>query len=341
MKKITLFILSLFCFGISISQSYKVNCVGFYNLENLFDTINDPFINDEDFLPEGSYAWGAKKYKNKINNMALVISKIATEVSPDGLALLGVSEVENRGVLEDLVADEQIKNRDYKIIHYDSPDHRGIDVGLLYQEKYFKPTNSIAYKLTFADKPDYTTRDQLLVSGELDGEMVHIIVAHWPSRRGGQTASEPRRIDAAILGRKIIDSLFIVDPTAKIILMGDLNDDPVNKSVKDHINATGKLKKVKDGKFFNTMYAHYKSGNGTLAWNDAWNLFDQVLISQSLCSKDASSYVYHKSVVYNQDWLKQKEGRFKGYPHRTHAGGQYLNGYSDHFPVYIVLKKKV
>lgn len=329
-------------FNLSFGQdAYKVACIGFYNLENLFDTENDPAINDEDFLPTGSYTWDSTKYANKIHNMAKVIQDLATDVSPDGVALLGVAEVENKKVLEDLVADEQIAARDYNIIHFDSPDHRGIDVGLLYQEKYFKPTNSVAYPLIFEDNLDYTTRDQLVVSGDFDGEKVHIIVAHWPSRRGGQKASEPRRVDAAILGRKIIDSLLNVDASAKIILMGDLNDDPVNVSVKEYIKAKSKISKVKNDEMYNTMYDHFKSGNGTLAWNDAWNLFDQIIISKSLLSQDASTYVFHKAVVYNKPYLLQKDGRFKGYPLRTHAGGNYLNGYSDHFPVYIILKKKV
>lgn len=321
-------------------KAYQVVCVGFYNLENLFDVYDDPNKNDEDFLPTGSYGWDSTKYSNKLNNLSDVISDLGTAVSPDGLAVLGVSEIENRAVLEDLVAMPKIKDRDYKIVHYDSPDKRGIDVGLLYQEKYFKLKNSASYQLKFIDD-DYPTRDQLIVSGELNGEDVNIIVGHWPSRRGGQKASAPKRNQAAQLARHIIDSLLTSDPGAKIILMGDLNDDPVNESVTDYIRAKGKIKKMKDGDMYNTMYDHYKSGNGTLAWNDAWNLFDQVIISKSLTSTDASSFVFHKAVVYNKEYLKQKSGRFKGYPLRTHAGGLYLNGYSDHFPVYIVLKKEV
>ena len=333
---------SLLTFSVTNAYSqkqYKIACVGFYNLENLFDTEDDPKIKDEEYTPDGSKNWDSTKYANKLENMSMVISKLGTEVTPDGMAVLGVSEIENRKVLEDLVAHKNLNARNYKIVHYDSPDHRGIDVGLLYNEKYFTVTNSVAYELKFADAPDYTTRDQLLVSGKLDGEPMHFIVAHWPSRRGGQVASEPRRIDAARLGRRIIDSLLIVDPTAKIVLMGDLNDDPVNASVKEYIKAKSKVGKVKEGDMFNTMYDHFKQGNGTLAWRDAWNLFDQLIISKSMTSSDASTYVYHKSVVYNKDFLKQKDGRYAGYPHRTHAAGQYLNGYSDHFPVYLILKK--
>jgi hypothetical protein len=322
-------------------QQYKVACVGFYNLENLFDTEDDPAIRDEEYTPEGSKNWDSTKYANKLQNMSKVISVLGTDVSPDGMAVLGVSEIENKRVLEDLVAHENLRDRNYKIVHYDSPDRRGVDVGLLYSEKYFKVSNSVSYELNFPDFPDYKTRDQLLVSGELDGEKLHFIVTHWPSRRGGASASEPRRIDAAKLGRRIIDSLLALDPNAKIVLMGDLNDDPIDASVKEYLRAKAKKAKVKDGDMFNAMYRHFKKGNGTLAWNDAWNLFDQLVISKSLISEDAANYVYHKSVVFNKDFLRQKEGRFAGYPHRTHAGGQYLNGYSDHFPVFLVLKKAV
>ena len=320
---------------------YKVSCIGFYNLENLFDTVDDPDKRDEDFTAEGSYAWGNEKYQNKLENMAHVIADLGTDISPDGMAVLGVCEVENRKVLEDLVAEEKLKDRNYKIIHEESPDRRGIDVGLLYQEKYFQPTNFKSHELRFPDDPDYFTRDQLVVSGMMDGEKISVIVAHWPSRSGGQAKSEPRRIQAAQLGRKIIDSLLTEDPNAKIILMGDLNDDPVNKSVTDYIRAKSKIKKMKKGDMYNTMHAKFKQGGGTLAYRDSWNLFDQLIISQSLCSEDCSSYVFHQSYVYDKPYLKQKEGRYRGYPKRTHAGGKYLNGYSDHFPVFMVLKKAV
>jgi len=322
-------------------KQYKVACVGFYNLENLFDTVDDPNKRDEDFTPDGSYSWGDEKYKNKLKNMAHVIEDMGKEISPDGMAILGVCEVENRKVLEDLVQEQKIKGRDYQIIHEESPDRRGIDVGLLYQAKYFTPTNFKSYELKFPDNPDYFTRDQLVVSGTMDEDRINIIVAHWPSRSGGQAKSEPRRIQAAQLGRKIIDSLLAVDPSSKIILMGDLNDDPVNKSVKNYIRAKAKVKKMKDGDMYNTMYDKYKQGDCTLAYRDAWNLFDQLIISEGLTGNDCSSFVFHKSYVYNKPYLRQKEGLYKGYPKRTHAGGKYLNGYSDHFPVYLVLKKEV
>jgi hypothetical protein len=313
--------------------------MAFYNLENLFDYKDDTTIWDEEYMPDGKKAWDSTKYETKLNHMARVIAQIGTKYTPDGPAVLGVCEVENKGVLEDLVEDPQIKKRNYKIVHFDSPDRRGIDVGLLYQEKYFKFKHAEKYPVKFAGSPDKRTRDQLVVSGIMDGEEVNVIVAHWPSRSGGSAASQPRRIDAAKVGRRIVDSLLMVSPAAKIIYMGDLNDDPTNVSVTDYLKAKGKQKKMEKGDLFNTMWEHAKAGTGSLAYRDAWNLFDQIIISKGLMSGDESKYVFHKSVVFWQNFMLNPEGRYKGYPLRTHAAGAYQNGYSDHFPTFIILKK--
>ncbi len=320
-------------------KSYKVACVGFYNLENLFDYEDDTTIWDEEYMPNGAKAWDSTKYKTKLNHMAKVISKIGTKYTPDGPAVLGVCEVENKRVLDDLVKEPQISKRDYKIVHFDSPDRRGIDVGLLYQEKYFKFKNAEKYAVHFEGSPDKKTRDQLVVSGTMDGEEVNIIVAHWPSRSGGSAASQPRRIDAAKVGRRIVDSLLLDNPAAKIIYMGDLNDDPTNISVTEYLRGIGKKKKLTEGDLWNTMWAHAKAGTGSLAYRDVWNLFDQIIVSQELLSEDESKYVFHKSVVFWENFMLNPDGNYKGYPLRTHAGGAYQNGYSDHFPTYIILKK--
>jgi len=323
-------------------KQYQVSCVGFYNVENLFDIYDDPTIRDEEYTPEGRNNWDQKKYDEKLKNLSKVIADMGTDVSPDGCVILGVCEVENKKVLTDLVATEKLKDRNYKIVHFDSPDKRGIDVGLLYQEKYFKVTNSASYEVKFSNGSNYPTRDQLVVTGILNGEEVSVLVAHWPSRRGGSSASEPNRIDAARVGRHIVDSLYAINPNAKILYMGDLNDDPVNKSVKDVMNAKGKVSKVKTKMFFNPMWAPFKQGNGTLAYNDAWNLFDQILVSKGfLNDKDYSSLSYYKMSVYRKPFLFQHGGRYDGYPYRTRAGGKYLGGYSDHLPVFITLIKEV
>ena len=323
-------------------KQYQVSNVGFYNLENLFDIYDDTLIRDEDFLPEGRMTWTQEKYDSKLINLSKIIADMGTDVNPDGCAILGVSEIENRKVLEDLVATEKLKDRDYKIVHFDSPDKRGIDVGLLYQEKYFKVTHTASYEVIFSNGSGYPTRDQLVVSGLLNGEAVTVLVAHWPSRRGGAERSEPNRVDAAKVGRHIVDSLYAINPNAKILYMGDFNDDPIDKSVEKYMCAKGKLSKVKEKMFFNPMWKPFKAGNGTLAYNDAWNLFDQILVSKGfLNNTDYSSLSYYKMNVYRKPFMFQHGGRYDGYPLRTHAGGKYLNGYSDHLPVYITLIKEV
>ncbi|MCD4698587.1 MAG: endonuclease/exonuclease/phosphatase family protein [Bacteroidales bacterium] len=346
MKNTVINILLLFA-GISfLSQyveaqsktSYDVVCIGFYNLENLFDTINDVSLrNNEEFTPESAKQWTHARYHEKLGNMAFVISKIATDITPDGPALLGVSEIENRGVLEDLVKEDAIKDMNYAIVHYDSPDRRGVDVGLLYQPKYFTVTNSRSHRLTMETDTSFRSRDQLVVTGLVDGEEISVIVGHWPSRSGGEKRSRPKRNAAGLLCRHIVDSLLAINANAKIIVMGDLNDDPVNPSVKEHLRAKGKEKDLEEGDLFNPMFKLYKDGIGSLAYRDAWNMFDQVIVSQGLLGEDKSGFKYYKAKVYNKNFLKQKEGAYAGYPWRTFAGGRYIGGYSDHFPVYVFL----
>ena len=236
-KHLILFTLFFLYAVVAIAQDDKpvmVTCVGFYNLENLFDYEDDTLIRDEEYLPDGEKAWDSTKYHTKLEHMARVISEIGTKFTPHGAAVLGVCEIENKRVLEDLVQEPKIKDRNYQIVHFNSPDRRGIDVGLLYQERYFKLKKAVKYPLIF-DDPDHKTRDQLVVTGEMHGEDITFIVCHWPSRWGGQKASEPSRIAAAKLGRHIIDSLQTADPNAKVILMGDLNDDPVNVSMTEYM----------------------------------------------------------------------------------------------------------
>lgn len=323
-------------------KEYLVTGIGFYNLENLFDTLIDPDPNkilQEDFTPKGQKKWTAEHYQEKLVNMAKVISELGTEVTPDGLAVLGVCEVENKSVLEDLVKVKSIKERGYKVVHYDSQDKRGIDVGLLYNPKYFKVISSKNFSLRSVDTTFYS-RDQLLVTGLLNGEKIHVIVAHWPSRRGGEKRSKPRRASAAKLGRMIVDSLQANDPNAKVFYMGDLNDDPTDESVKKHLRAQGKKENMKKGDLFNPWESYYKKGIGTLAYRDTWNLFDQIMVSKSLLGKNYASLKLYKSKIFSKPYLKNSEGRYKGYPFRTYSFGAYIGGYSDHFPVYMFLIKE-
>ncbi len=337
---ITTLFLSLHLFA--QKGEFKIAAIGFYNLENLFDTIDSPTTNDADFLPGGRLHWNSEKYWSKQGNLAKVISQLGTERTPDGLALLGVCEIENRSVLEDLVAQPLLKSRNYQIVHYESPDERGIDVGLLYQPKYFTVTGSKSIPVYLFEKDsarDYT-RDVLYVSGQFDGEPLHVLVNHWPSRSGGESASAWRRAEAARMCRQVVDSLTALDPNAKIIVMGDLNDDPNNKSLTQVLRAVRSTDKMKAGEMYNPMYDLFMTGEGTLAYRDAWNLFDQMVLSRGLVWKKAGGWQFFKPVVFRRPWLFQEEGAFRGYPLRTFVGDIFLNGYSDHLPVYTLLIKK-
>ncbi|MBG42841.1 MAG: endonuclease [Aequorivita sp.] len=340
------FAITLLTFTASFGQNekqYKVNTIAFYNVENLFDYEDDPITFDDDRTPDGKDHWTQEIYEAKLANMAKVISEIGEDVTGTSPAIIGVSEIENRRVLEDLLNQEPLVKKDYGIVHFDSPDRRGIDVALLYQKKLFTPTNYKAYELVIYDDQDRNkriyTRDQLLVSGMLDGEKIHVIVNHWPSRSGGEARSRPKRIKAAELNKQIMDSLFSEDPYAKIITMGDLNDDPTNESVKDILKAKNDRENMKIKELYNPMEDMFKQGLGTLAYRDGWNLFDQIIISTELAKKDYSSYRFYKAGIFNKSYLATPRGQYKGYPFRSFVNG-YTGGYSDHFPVFIYLIKE-
>ena len=326
------------------SKTYKVNTIAFYNLENLFDTENDPITFDDDRTPEGKDHWTKEIYQDKLKNMAKVIAEIGADVSGTTPAIIGVCEVENRTVLEDLVNQKPLIKKDYGIIHFNSPDRRGIDVALLYKKKLFTPTSYKAKELLIYDDNDKSkrvfTRDQLIVSGILDGDKINLIVNHWPSRRGGEKRSRSKRIKAAKLNRQIIDSLFSEDPYAKIITMGDFNDDPTSPSIKKYLKAQQKKEGLSIKELYNPMEDIAKKGLGSLAYRDNWNLFDQIIISTELTKKEFSSYRFYKAGIYNKTYLVNAHGRYKGYPYRSYAEGRYTGGYSDHFPVYIYLIKE-
>ena len=324
-------------------KEYKIHAVAFYNLENFFDTEDDPITFDDDRTPKGKDHWTQEVYADKVKNMARVISEIGMDFTKNSPTVIGVAEVENRKVLEDLANENSLKAKDYGIVHFDSPDRRGIDVALLYQKKLFKVKSSKKHTLLLYDQDTNTriyTRDQLLVSGYLDGNLIHIIVNHWPSRRGGEARSRYKREKAATLNKKIIDSLFAINPYAKIITMGDLNDNPNNTSVKKILDAKSSKKEVVIKGLYNPMARLAKKGMGSLAWQDRWSLFDQIIVSKSLLDKEYSSYRYYKAGIYNAAYLITPNGTYKGYPFRSFSNGSYTEGYSDHFPVYITLIKQ-
>lgn len=322
----------------------QVSGIAFYNLENLFDTIpNNPLGRDVEFTPSGSRQWNSQKYWEKINNLGRAISNFTTNVTPNGPAIIGVSEIENRSVLEDLVANEHLAKWGLKVVHHDSPDKRGVDVGLLYNPKQFHVENVTNHTLT---EIGFATRDQMCVVGSLRGQRIAVIVNHWPSRLGGQEQSSPNREAAARLCLAISDSLWRIDPNIGVIIMGDLNDDPHDKSCREVLGAKPKIKDAAEHGFYNPFWALLDKGIGTLAYKSSWNLFDQIIVSGNLCEAgpmkdDNSKWHFWRAQVWNLDFLKDTEGSRQGYPLRTYASGSYLHGYSDHFPTEIFLRRTV
>lgn len=357
-----LFVLSSIIEANAQQKKYNVHTVAFYNFENLFDTINNPNF-DEEWTPKGLQRWTSEKYNQKLENLSKVLMQIGTNDKQKGApTLIGCSEIENRGVLEDLVKQPNIINDDYGIVHFDSPDKRGIDVGLLYQKKHFKPTSFINIPLiiyrgnnnekekeTEEDKLDndkivFTTdnrvytRDILLVTGFLDGEEINVMVNHWPSRSGGEKKSSPFREAAGRLARKVMDSIYKINPNSKIILMGDLNDGAYNKSVKVGVGARLKKSEVQQFGVYNPFEQMAKDGNASLFYRDSGDIFDQIMVSETLIKEDLSTFQYWKAGIYNKPFMIEKFGRYAGYPLR-HSANEI--GYSDHFPVYIYLVKEV
>lgn len=345
MKKGFIISLLLVCNSVVFAQKkdYKPIIVGFYNLENLFDTLDNPNINDDEFTPNGPRNYNGKIYFDKLEKLSTVISQMGVEINVDGPAVLGVAEIENDTVLHDLVKQKLIEKRNYKIIWYDSKDARGIDVGLLYNPKYFKVENSnkLFVQLPTGSKDAYYTRDILWVKGQLDGETVHIYVNHWPSRSGGEKRSAPGRNAAAQVCKNHIDSIAKIEPNAKVIVMGDLNDDPTNESVAKILGAKGKQDEVQKGGLFNPWVEMYKKGIGTLAYQDAWGLFDQILISYPWLNKNQNGLFFYQQHIFFREYLVENQGRYKGYPMRTWDGNSYRGGYSDHLPTYLVFLKEI
>ncbi len=325
------------------SKTYTLRTIAFYNLENLFDTQNDTLTFDEEHTPEGSYHWTPELYQKKIGNMTRVLSQIGQDVSKTSPDIIGLCELENKRVLEDLIAHPSLRDKDYGIVHFDSPDMRGIDVALLYKKASFLPSSFKSHRLLLFDDlgERIYTRDQLVVGGTMDQEEVHFIVNHWPSRRGGATKSQPNRIKAALLNKRIIDSIQELDPDAKVIAMGDLNDDPIDDSLKSILKTKGEIQQLDSTSLYNPMEKMFRKGVGSLAYRDKWSLFDQFFMTPTLVNDSKEGLSFWKAGIYSESFLKTKKGKYKGYPLRTHSGGSYTGGYSDHFPAYIFLVKEV
>ena len=375
------------------AQMKRTAAVGFYNVENLWDTVKSvdyidatlpahhvnfhrsvpldslkyleitkdykgPWDYDrikgqkvvrkqilsDDFTPKSNKNYTYNIYQQKLKNIAQVISEIGFKYTKTAPAVVGLVEVENRQVVEALTQQDALKKYDYGVVHYNSFDARGIDVALIYQKKRFTVTNSYKKELVLFredGKREYT-RDLLVVSGILDGEKVAFFVNHWPSRRGGEAVSMPKRNAAAVLLKQEMDALQEKNPNIKLIAMGDFNDDPISPSFKNHLKAVGDEKELNEEfPYFNPMYKMYKKGVASLAYRDAPNLFDQIIYSKNLVSgSSAEEYTVYRTEVYAPAYLINKQGNYKGYPFRSWDGDKFTGGYSDHFPVFTILQKE-
>ena len=314
--------------------------IGFYNIENLFDTIHDDGKNDYEFLPEGKYKWGTMKYTNKIRNIAALLADMGSDELPCGMAVVGVCEVENSRVLDDLLAHEALARRGWKYVHAESADKRGIDCALLYNPEMFKPVGSRLVPYTQEGGGNSCKmRGFLVVTGCLAGEPVHFIVNHWPSRYSEASLRER----AALLVRELKDSLMKAVPESKVIIMGDMNDDPDDRSMNAVLGAVWEKERVKkDSDLYNPWWSILrKEGKGTSRYQDKWNLFDQIVLSGNLIGGGNRGLKLHKAMIFSRAYMFQQSGRYKGVINRTHIGNVWLNGYSDHLPVVVYLEKVV
>ena len=322
-------------------KPYKVM---FYNFENLFDTINDPEILDEEFTPDGPKKWNSVKYNKKIGNLERVLFDIAA-LDKNYPAVIGVSEVENRSVLEDVIATPKLAPANYRIVHYDSPDARGVDVAFFYRPDVFELEGSAPIPFTMEGLPNFKTRDIVTMWGTIEGEPFYFMVAHWPSRLGGKEASAPKRERAAEIMRRAADSVLRLAPATKVVMMGDFNDDATDDSITEVLGAKGDIRKLEPGDYYNPFINVLKAGYGTLAYQDAWNLFDNIVVSENLVAGDglkirkASPKARFYGNIFSRPYMIQQEGQYKGYPLRTFVGNNFQGGYSDHFPVYIYIGK--
>lgn len=319
--------------------------VAFYNLENLFDTVDAPGLRDGEFTPRGAKRWTSARYARKLADIAQVLSSLAA--SEGGFpAVVGVAEVENRAVMEDLIAQPALASVGYRMVHYDSPDPRGIDVGFLYRPEVLAPEGSAFHPFAAPGRPDVPLRGFVSMQGRIGGEPFFFLVCHWPSRVDGAGRSQGRRMAAAERVRGIVDSVMTASPATRIVVMGDLNDDPVDSRVTEGLRTAGRIGTVGRNELFNPFAALYLAGYGSLAYRGEWNLFDQILVSRRLIAAEPGS-LHLVSVggtafcggIFCRPCLLQTEGHFRGYPFRTYAGDEYLGGVSDHLPVYIRLER--
>jgi predicted extracellular nuclease len=306
--------------------------VAFYNLENLFDSENNKYTLDQDFTSQGDLQWNEDRYMRKIENLSKVISKIGIKNSKLPPVLLGVSEVENKKCLTDLINSKKLLPHSYDFVHYNSPDERGIDVAFLYQKKYFKLTYSDTYTLILTDENNMRdfTRDILLVSGKLFDEEVFIIINHWPSRTKGMKSSDGKRVTAAKLVQEIVLDVQKENENPHIMIMGDFNDEPNSNSIKNYLMFDG---------VFNPMLSLKQENRGTVKYQGKWYMFDQIILSNSFQFGSTKDIKFKKADIFDAYFLQEKSGKRKGAPKRTYIGKWHQGGYSDHFPVFVSFQK--
>ncbi len=307
--------------------------IAFYNLENYFDTRNDPHSLDDDFTPNGFKKWNDKKFLWKTRKLAKAISQIGKEETGELPVLIGVAEIENAKVLDALLAADALKETNYSYVHFDSPDERGIDTGLIYHKDFFRVIHAETLPLlienTNGDR-DFT-RDILYVHGALNGEEMHIFVNHWPSRRDGAVETSYKRIAAADTILQKMDTLNAEMQEAHLIVMGDFNDDPKSASIQRLMGTNA---------FINPMERLLSPVSGSANYKGEWSLFDQVLFSHNFLNVEKGTHSFKKAAIFSPRFLTEWKGKYKGNPYRTYAGRKYIGGYSDHFPVYAIFKYK-
>ncbi|MDC9723103.1 MAG: endonuclease/exonuclease/phosphatase family protein [Urechidicola sp.] len=323
----------------SAKNSYVINTIAFYNLENLFDTIDNPLKKDE-YSPILQLKTNkSEAYWSKIDNMSRVLSEIGKEKTGKSAAVIGVCEIENSNVLDDILNTSYFKNQPYDYIHQESPDWWGIDVALIYNTTLFSPSDYKSFELKAWNDKGYRvkTRSQLLVSGYLDNELIHLIINHWPSQRSGKDKTAYLRKKSAELTLSILNQIKLEESNSKIIIMGDFNDNPTDESIKKTLGAKPEKKKLKENDLYNPFENMFKKGMGSLGFRDNVNLFDQLILTSNLSINNYKNYQFYKAGIYNPTYLTTKQGRYKGYPFRSFSNNQFTGGYSDHYPVYIYL----
>ena len=313
------------------NKAKNLHTIAFYNLENLFDAEDNIHTLDDDFTPKGYKQWTKKRYRKKLRKLASTISRLGQKSTRQPPVLLGVAEVENRSVVEELIATKALRSYDYDYIHYESPDERGIDTALLFRKSFFEVIFSEPIVL-LVNNPEGvrdTTRDILYVKGKLNGELVHIFVNHWPSRRAGGQETAYKRIKAA---RTLIDYMDKIEEeyaTPNYIIMGDFNDGPNTDSMSLLVNSKA---------LYNPMIKLLSPDRGSANYKRTWALFDQIIVSHSFLNYEKQTHSFAHANIFDEHFLKEFKGRYAGTPYRTYVGKKYLGGYSDHFPVYIQLK---